>query len=206
MTGFVIYGYIISQRVDGVPITKTAIPMVREEAKVAGIDDINLNQNENVELAYPTKININKISVDAPIEQVGLDDKERMDVPKDFGNVGWYKLGYFPGERGSVVMAGHVDRKNGDPAVFAQIKTLENGDEITLEDSAGKNYTYVVVDKKTYEFDKVPLLKVFGANDYRRMNLITCTGQFDTDSENYSDRLVVYAVQKEDMPSYTQAP
>lgn len=204
--GFVVYGYVISQRVESSPKGKTEMPIVREEAKVAGIEDINIQQDQSVELAYPSSISIQKINVEAPIEKVGLDQKERMDVPKDFGNVGWYKLGYFPGERGSVVMAGHVDRKNGDPAVFAQIKTLENGDEITVKDSQGKKLTYIVVDKQTYSYDKVPLLRVFGANDYRRLNLITCTGQFDTNSENYSNRLVVYAIQKEDLPIYTPSP
>lgn len=153
-----------------------------------------------IEMAFPTRLRVPKLEVNAAVEQVGLDEKQRMDVPKDFNNVGWYRLGYFPGERGSMVMAGHVDRENGDPAVFAQLSQLEPGDEITVVDSFEREYRYIVEKKELYPYDRLPLLTVFGANDAQRLNLITCAGTFDQSAENYSNRLVVYAVRDSDLP------
>lgn len=198
--GFSTYGYAMSRNVDPIITEK---PTATQQEVPLSMDDIQgAEDKQPIELPYPVKVTIPKIEVDASVEHVGLDERKRMDTPEDFDKIGWYKLGYFPGERGSVVLAGHVDRKNGDPAVFANANVLTDGDEITVEDSMGKKYTYVVVDKELYPYDRVPLLRVFGANDFRRLNLITCSGTFDQEKENYSERLVVYAVLKEDLPEY----
>ncbi len=197
---FVSYGYIVSQRGETLPIRGAVVTQVPQQNYPP--DNVVTPSSKPVELPYPVRLSIETINVNADIEQVGLDKEKKMDVPKDFDNVGWYKLGYFPGERGSVVMAGHVDTETGKPAVFADIGKLEDGDKITITDSIGKKYTYVVVDKQLFDYDKVPLFRVFGANDYERLNLITCAGTFDSNNENYSDRLVVYAIREEELPEY----
>src|SRR5438105_1055108 len=52
----------------------------------------------------PVSLSIPKIHVLANIEQVGLDKQNRMDVPKQTYNAGWYKFGFKPGETGSAVL------------------------------------------------------------------------------------------------------
>lgn len=127
------------------------------------------------------------------VESVGLDTENKMDVPRDSDNVGWYNLGAKPGQKGSVVMAGHLDKKTGEPAVFYHIKKLKPGDELKVTDSADKVFTYVVTQIKSYELSKFPLQEVFGSEDKARLNLITCEGTFDKNSDIYSHRLVVYS-------------
>lgn len=197
---FLVAGLVMSQKIKAVPerTPVQADPRGENEPPLVTVPQ------EKVNLPYPVKISIPAINVSADIEDVGLDDRQRMDVPKDFNNVGWYKLGYFPGERGSVVMAGHVDTKEGAPAVFSDVNKLKEGDEIIVKDSIDKTYKYIVVDKQLFPYDKVPLFTVFGANDYERLNLITCSGAFDEGKNNYSERLVVYAVKDDDLPEYRQ--
>ncbi len=197
---FVLYGFLISQRGETLPIR--GANAIQRPPQTYPPDNVTTSDAESVELPYPVTISINKINVKANIEHVGLDEEKKMDVPKDYDNVGWYTLGYFPGERGSVVMAGHVDTEAGDPAVFANIGKLTAGDTIVVKDSINKQYTYVVVDKQVFAYDKVPLLRVFGSTDFERLNLITCTGTFDEGEENYSERLVVYAIDEEHLPEY----
>src|SRR5438309_658887 len=65
----------------------------------------------------PVRLVIPAIQVDASVEQVGRTPDGAMDVPKESNDVGWYKLGFRPGEQGNAVMAGHLDTAT-DRAVF----------------------------------------------------------------------------------------
>jgi sortase A len=144
----------------------------------------------------PTHLSIPSLSVEADIESVGLDSKRAMDVPKDFMNAGWYKLGARPGEIGSAVLAGHVDTPTGAPAIFARIHTLDAGDEIVMTDETGRTYTFAVTDTKTFPYDQVPIAQVFDDRTGKNLNLITCSGTWDKVARNYSTRTIVYAQMK----------
>lgn len=141
----------------------------------------------------PVLIRIPKIGVNAEIEQVGLDAQGNMGVPKRVADTVWYKLGTRPGERGAAVIAGHLDTVTGAPSVFWDLKNLKQGDIIIVSDDKNKQYEFAVTEIKVYPFDKVPLKEIFGATDAKRLNLITCVGEWDKGSSNYSNRLVVYA-------------
>jgi sortase A len=141
----------------------------------------------------PEKLIINKLNINANVESVGLDSQKRMDVPKIAANVGWYNLGFKAGEKGSVVLAGHFDDVNGDPAVFYNLGNLDIGDEIEITDENNNSFKYKVIDKQVYDFDKLPLNDIFASTDKKRLNLITCNGVFSQSEKNYSKRLVVYS-------------
>lgn len=145
------------------------------------------------ESGIPKSIQIPAINVAADIEQVGLDSKKNMDVPKEAQNAGWYKYGTRPGNRGNAVLAGHLDKADGTPAVFYDLKKLEVGDSIIIENDKNQRYTYVVTKTENYPYNRFPLEGVFGSTDKYQLNLITCDGVFDKNSKNYSERTVVYA-------------
>lgn len=144
-------------------------------------------------VTLPVTFSIPKLKVKSQIESVGLDSQNKMDIPKDENNVAWYNLGVKPGEKGNAVMAGHFDKKTGEPAVFYDIGKLKPGDEIIVEDGGGKEYKFVVTEIATYPVEDFPLEGVFGAFDKPRLNLITCEGTYDKTSKLYSHRLVVYS-------------
>lgn len=140
----------------------------------------------------PKMLYIPKISVQANMESVGMDDQGRMDVPRMVWNTAWYNLGAKPGERGSAVIAGHLDDITGAPAVFYNLNQLIEGDEVLITDKADKIQRFRVLRKEVYDFDKFPLQEVFDSKDRAYLNLITCDGSFDQASRNYSKRMVVY--------------
>lgn len=144
------------------------------------------------EIAIPQNIFIPRINITAFVEQVGQDAGGKMDVPKEVMNVGWYQLGFKPGEKGNAVMAGHLDTVTGAPAVFYNLSQLQIGDQVIVTDVNGKNLTFEVVKVQNYPFNQVPLEEVFGPSEKRMLNLITCVGTWNTGSRNYSHRLVVY--------------
>jgi LPXTG-site transpeptidase (sortase) family protein len=131
------------------------------------------------------------IKVDAPVEHVGTTPDGAMDVPKEWNDVGWYQLGFRPGEPGSAVMAGHLDSTT-DRAVFWDLNKLKGGDQVQVIREDGSQLSFAVAASETYAFDNAPLQRIFGAATTSGLNLVTCDGTFDQGSKNYSKRLIVY--------------
>ncbi len=140
----------------------------------------------------PRRLRIPNLGINAAIEQVGLDNKGRMDVPRNIWNVAWYKPGSKPGERGNSVIDGHLDGPY-SPAVFWNLNKLVPGNRIYIQDDKGKEKVFEVFDTATYDFDKAPLDRIFGASNDAQLNLITCNGTFDQGTANYDKRFVAYA-------------
>lgn len=145
----------------------------------------------------PERLIIPKLGIDASVESVGQDSQGRMDVPKADADVGWYNMGYKPGENGSAVMAGHFDTVTGAPAVFYNINKLVPGDLLKVVGTNGQTLTYTVTDATAYPFDQVPLQAIFASKGTPQLNLITCDGVWNPGAHNYSQRLVVYSVLKQ---------
>lgn len=141
----------------------------------------------------PSKTIIPKIGVDAKVEQVGQDSQGRMDIPQNYKNVGWYKLGIKPGEKGNAVIDGHIDTPKKEAGVFYRINELVPGDVIYIKDSKNKTFTFFVTKALYFDYDKVPIDEVFGKTEKFRLNLVTCAGKFDKLTKNYSQRLVVFS-------------
>lgn len=144
----------------------------------------------------PSHIHIPSIGVDAPVEDVGILDNGQMGVPEDPQASGWFEPGTQPGSRGNAVIAGHVDSRTG-PAVFYDLKKLQKGDEIKIQDEEGDEKVYIVEKLESYPMEDSPIEKIFGSTNEKRLNLITCTGEFVRDRGGHQDRLVVYSKLKE---------
>lgn len=146
-----------------------------------------------VSVSFPETIIINKIGVEAFVEQVGKDSEGKMDIPSDFYNTAWYRLGPKPGEVGNAVIAGHLDTPTGAPSTFWSITNLEKGDQIEVLDREEEKYIFSVTDIANYRYDQFPINEVFGPSNKKRLNLITCGGTFDASTKNYSNRTVVFS-------------
>lgn len=173
------YGGQVAKNV-GVPVTPV---IVRSATGVSAIKNIG----------EPVRIMIPSINLDSTIEKVGLKSDGSMDVPKTPLNTGWYALGPRPGEIGSAVIDGHVDWWYGAPAVFPNLYKVKPGDKIVVQDEFGVVVSFVV--RRTQNFGaNSDATTVFTSNDGRaHLNLITCAGVWDYNSNQYSSRLVVFA-------------
>lgn len=142
----------------------------------------------------PVRFKIEKIAVDAVVEHVGLtepdeDGRRAMDVPKGWNNVAWYKLGYLPGEKGNSVVAGHYDSPT-DAAVFYRLGELTEGDIVAVSDDKGRTLQFKVTRTESFTNENAPLFEIFGPTSKKRLNLITCDG--DWTGEEYTNKLVVF--------------
>lgn len=145
------------------------------------------------EVVPPVQLYIPKIQVAAPIEPVGTDENGKMQLPQDINVVGWYSPGFKPGEQGNAVVSGHLDSTTGEGAIFYHLHTVEPGDEIIITDQSGKEYQFIVREKTIYPYNQVPIDKVFGESPQKWLNLITCTGVWNSFEQNYSHRMIIFS-------------
>ncbi|MEZ4870180.1 MAG: class F sortase [Caldilineaceae bacterium] len=151
-----------------------------------------LNTNGVITVARPVRLLISTLNIDAAIEAVGQDRQGAMGIPRQVDNVAWYAPGAAPGEIGNAVLAGHLDRANGAPAVFWSLGKLQPGNAVVVIDAAGVAYHFQVTGQQRYDYDHAPLEEIFGFALHSRLNLITCAGEWDRNHHNYTNRLVVY--------------
>jgi sortase A len=141
--------------------------------------------------AVPVRLKIPALKVDAAIESLGITPDGAMDVPKGPADVAWFNLDPRPGQYGTAVIAGHRGWKQGKTAVFDDLYKLRPGDIVTVQDSAGKSFSFVVRESRTYKPNTVDP-EVFSSTEGTHLNLITCTGIWDTAAKSSSQRLVVF--------------
>jgi len=139
----------------------------------------------------PIRLKIPSINVDVIVESVNLTPEGAMDTPHTAFHVGWFDLGPMPGEKGSAVIAGHVDEKNGEDGVFANLNKLKVGDTVYIENDKGMFLSFTVRESQLYNPGYAD--EVFGRDDATHLNLITCDGVWDGVKKSYTKRLVVFA-------------
>lgn len=158
--------------------------------------DPNYLQNYKVAPTLPQLLTIKKIGVNARILQVGVNKDNQMEVPKTAYDVAWYNGSSRPGENGAMVIDGHVQGVGG-PAVFSDLKKLAVGDVIDVVRGDGKMFSYTVSKTETISVGDVDMGKLLVSADTNKpgLNLITCAGEYDKNSDEFNSRTIVYAIQ-----------
>ena len=148
--------------------------------------------DQAISKVLPVRLKIPVINVDAAIEPVGLTPDGAMAAPEGPALVAWFNLGTRPGENGSAVIDGHSGWKDGIPAVFDTLHSLQKGDKIYVEDEKGSTTTFVVRELRTLGA-KEDATSVFSSSDGKaHLNLITCEGIWDEITKSSSQRLIVF--------------
>jgi LPXTG-site transpeptidase (sortase) family protein len=139
---------------------------------------------------------IPEISINAPIEPVGrlADGAMAVPVKRQWDGVGWYQYGPLPGEQGSAVIDGHLDRPGGSPAIFWRLHDLHVGDIVMIVKTGGQTQRFRVTRMVTYQPANAPLRQIFKNDSGKYLNLITCAGAWVPSLHQTTLRLVVYTV------------
>ena len=142
----------------------------------------------------PVRLIIPVIAINAPVEWVATQPSGDLATPthNPWEDVGWYNLGPHPGERGSAVIDGHLDRPGGYPAVFWRLHDLHIGDEILVMNTSGKTLHFQVTRIAFYSPQEAPIQDIFGNWGGTYLNLVTCAGDWIPSQHQTNLRLVVY--------------
>lgn len=151
----------------------------------------------------PAQLRIPNLHIDAPIINVGNTASGAMDAPTSqalhspyWTSVFWYAPGTAPGQVGNAVIAGHVDRVGGDPAIFWSLGSLAPGDDVFVTTVEGQSLHFVVdrvVNYPANASSQDAINTVFGPTTGHHLNLITCSGVWT--GNGYDQRLVVFTTQ-----------
>ncbi|WP_226358994.1 class F sortase [Pseudonocardia sp. ICBG601] len=142
----------------------------------------------------PVRLRVDRLGLDTEPRPMGLTADRSMEVPADAGTVGWYTGAPTPGEVGPAVLTAHVDWK-GLPGAFADLDTLEPGDEIRVDRADGTSVVFAVRRVGRFPKAEFPTAEVYGDLDHAGLRLITCGGVFDRSARSYLDNVVVFADQ-----------
>jgi len=136
-------------------------------------------------------LRIPAIGVAVSLSTLGLNPDQTVEVPTDFAQPGWFRLGTTPGQPGAAVILGHVDSYQG-PAVFYRLGALQTGDQVEVVLADGAVAHFAVTTVATYPKDQFPAQQVYAAHGSSALQLITCGGQFDTRTRSYLANVVAY--------------
>ncbi|NGO12035.1 class F sortase, partial [Streptomyces sp. HC44] len=141
----------------------------------------------------PSRIRIPAIGVNAPMQGLGLTPRGSLDVPPASRRnlAGWYAAGATPGERGTAIVAGHVDNADG-PAVFYRLGALRKADTIEVSRRDGTVALFSVDAVEVHDARDFPDDQVYGASRRAELRVITCGGGY-SEGTGYRGNVVVYA-------------
>ena len=142
----------------------------------------------------PKMVSLPAIQTQSELMELGLLQDGTLEVPPaDPGSpAGWYSGSPSPGKPGPAVLLGHVNASDGGPGVFARLRSMSPGDQITVELQDGTAAQFTVVRGEQYAKDEFPTAEVYGNTPGPELRLITCDG-FDSATGLWQDNYVVYA-------------
>lgn len=141
--------------------------------------------------SVPVELRIPALGLRVAVPGLGLNADRTVQVPADPALPGWFRLGPAPGQVGSAVILGHVDSARG-PAVFHRLRLLRPGDRIQVLRADRAVAEFAVLRVVTYLKADFPARRIYGAQGYSALNLVTCGGLFDRQTDSYLANLVVY--------------
>ena len=155
-------------------------------------DQSRLDLGPALAASDPVGLDIPAIGVHSnDLVALGLAKDGSIEVPTDFAQPGWYKLGPTPGEFGPAVIAGHVDSKAG-PAVFYRLGELKAGERVKVTRKDGSAATFTIDRVTRYAKAAFPTTLVYGPTSRAEIRLVTCGGAFDATTGHYVDNIVAF--------------
>lgn len=179
--------------------TPLPIPLARADPRVdesdipkEKIDAYTVPANNPRYISIPS-LGINKVRV----LSLGVDSNNQLAAPPNINDTGWYNNSATPGSGGTVLIDGHNGGITRD-GVFAKIRELPKGAEISLERGDGKKFTYAVVTNKSEKLDVVnktgmkELMQPITAGK-EGLSLITCDGVWVPKDQVFDRRIMLRA-------------
>lgn len=151
--------------------------------------------NYRVPADNPQYITIDSIGVPKTrVIKLGLLKDNAIATPSNIYDTGWYGASSKPGQPGTMFIFGHVSNWQAK-GVFYNLKKLSPGDTIRVTAGSGKTYVYSVERTKVYAYDQVDMQEVLSPVDpsVPGLSLMTCTGTVIKGTNEFSQRLVVFA-------------
>jgi hypothetical protein len=145
--------------------------------------------------AVPTELVAPTVDLRMRVVATGVAADGQMALPVNPRRVGWYRFGPSPtADRGSTVLAGHVDSKRYGVGPLSRLRGITEGDVIRVATSDGRTIRFRTTSVRSIDKDELPLDAVFDRAGPPRLRIVTCGGEYDARNGGYQDHVVVTAV------------
>jgi Sortase domain len=141
----------------------------------------------------PVRVSIPVLDIDGPVLPAGVNGEYELDVPPDARSLVWYHHGPSPGDRGSAVIAGHLNWR-GVTGLFADLANTPVGAVVTVAYDDGSQRSFTVTTVELVPKPAVAVNGVFARDGARVLRLVTCGGEFDDNVNSYRSNVVVTAI------------
>jgi LPXTG-site transpeptidase (sortase) family protein len=144
------------------------------------------NTDDDIKLIIPS------ILIDTTLGVSGISNKGEVEVSSDPSVATWFNESVKIGKKGTSVVSGHYGWKDKKVAVFDKLHQLKVGDKVYIEEN-NIITSFVVREIKIYSLKDDAKLVFHSDDDKSHLNLITCSGKWDSVNKTYLERLVVFA-------------
>jgi hypothetical protein len=198
------------------PMASGTIATAKHSLDAAVVASMKLSL-ESPAVNVPIDVIIPAIAVKSPLQAVGMTSAHAMSAPEggagssDWSNTFWYRGSAVPGAVGTATIAGHIDDRFGDYAVFGRLSSLVPGNRIYLRNTkSGVSEEFIVTTTHAYTLAQAatrPVLDlIYGtgpptgqpaqpsSDGLAHLSLVTCAGTWIPSLDTHNMRLVVSAV------------
>ena len=142
----------------------------------------------------PRIITIPALNETARIRQVGTASDGSLKAPSNIHDAAWYQDSALPGSPGGAsVIDAHISGPT-QKGAFYNLKNLKKGDQVIVEKGSGEKFTYRVMKTEIHNVSELDMSRLLlpVTEGKHGLNLISCTGTYDTKTKEYNQRVVVF--------------
>lgn len=143
-------------------------------------------------------LTVPRLNLRTPLTEVGRNPDGTIEVPplERLDEVGVYRDGPMPGERGPAVVLAHINGRGADgvsrDGPFAELASMRAGDVITAATPRG-DVTYWVYEVARVPKEQFPTKAVYSNVPTPELRLLSCGGALDASGHNYDSNIIVFA-------------
>lgn len=139
----------------------------------------------------PKRLTIKSLGIDGYVQKVGVDQNKEVAVPDNIHIAGWFTESVRPGEKGLSIIDGHVDGRT-QGGIFEDLAKMKPGAEVQIQFGNGAKKNFKVMKVEEVAEDKAAsVLFSQSPKTTNQLNLITCSGDFNKNTERYEKRVIV---------------
>lgn len=155
------------------------------------------------EPSAPRYLSIPVLGIDrARIIGVDIDSKNRLPMPDNIHDAGWYKNSVAPGSGTGAVLLNGRSAGQRTPGLFARADSLQAGDMISIQRGDGQQ-----VDYEVYDVRSMPVAQVYSTGlkemmlsakpDKEGLGIVVASGNWVPKLQEYDRRIMIRAVHTE---------
>ena len=180
----------------------TAPAVITEIAAAIDPSEIQPGENElnnhQVAADEPRYLDIPRLELQKVIVQGTTVNVHVLQVPDNIYETTWYSGSARPGKGGYIIISGLASGNSGAAGAFANLDSLESGDEITLTTGAGEQYHYAVRSTSIIEESNAKEQLIAAQQTIEdKETLVLVTNLKPSNAENYSSVAIVRAVRQD---------